>query len=172
MACAGACVSLPGPRIELSAEGVRSADSGVWWYAVSDQNLRPPVVGIEQPLSKGRVRQWLVDDRGLRCFEYRGRRPSHWGPPVPCVAVSGDFAVVASLIGRRFGAPDEPGWPGPPLPDEEVAELSGSVDLVQVLQRHWASTRTDPPLGLTAHEIDLAMDATEITIADLLKSGM
>ena len=170
--CAGACVSLPGPRMELSAAGREDAPRGVWWYVAPDGGFHPPVVGIEQRLSKTRVRQWLVDDRGVRCFEYHGGRLSWWGPPLSGWTRREGFSVTASLIRRRFGRSDEPGWPGPPLPEQGAAELTGSADLVLFLQRHWAARQTDPPPGLSPHDIHLAMDAADLTMADLLAAGM
>lgn len=170
-AWAGACASLPGPGMQLSAADRRGGDTGVWWHVAADDGLRSPVVGIEQRLSEEHVRQWLVDDRGVRRFEYHGGHLSGCGPPVSSAVVSGNPWPIASLIRRRFGASDEPGWPGPALPGEEVAKLTNAADLVALLQRRWASAQTDPPDGLSPHEVNLVMDAAEITLADLLASG-
>ena len=158
--------------MRLSAAGRRGGDSGVWWQVAPGDGLRSPVVGVEERLSERHVRQWLVDDRGVRRFDYSGGRLARCGPPVSSAVVSQDSWPAASLIRRRFGASDEPGWPGPVLPGEEVAKLRNATELVALLQRHWASAQTDPPAGLTPHEINLAMDAAEITLADLLASGM
>ena len=147
-------------------------DRGRWWCSLPCGRPGWPVVGVEQRISSDRVRQWLLDDRGLRCFEYQDGRVSTHGPPVAGGVVEGDFALVVSLIRTCFGRPDEPGWPGPALPADEVAGLTGSSDLVALLDCHWPTTRVDPPAGLTAHQISLAMDATEITLGDLLLSGM
>ncbi|MCH7813476.1 MAG: hypothetical protein IID40_05590 [Planctomycetes bacterium] len=147
-------------------------DRGRWWCSLPSGGPDRPVVGVEQRVSSDRVRQWLLDDRGLRCFEYQDGRVSTHGPPVAGGAVEGDFALVVSLIRTRFGRPDEPGWPGPALPADEVARLTGSSDLVALLDRYWPTTRTDPPAGLTAHQISQAMETAEITVGDLLLSGM
>ena len=167
---AGGC--LPPPRMRLSAGIDQSSQYGVWWSVAPRDAVGSPIAGIEQRLSGSRVRQWLIDDRGARCFEYRGRRSTGWGPPLATVAADGDFVVVRSLIRGLFGSDDGRGWPGPPLPVEEVNQLTGSADLVALLQRHWPTARTDPPAGLTPHEIAQAMEAAEITIGDLVQSGM
>lgn len=168
----GACGCLPPPRMQLSAGIDRSLETGVWWSVTPQEGIGSPIAGIEQRFSRARVRQWLIDDRGVRCFEYRGRGSTGWGPPLASAAPDGDFATVRSLIRGRFGAGDEPGWPGPPLPVEEVNRLAGSADLVALLQRHWPAARTDPPADLTPHQIAQAMEAAEINFGNLLQSGM
>jgi hypothetical protein len=163
---------LPPPRMELSAAARQGTQQGVWWHVAPTAALEAPVVGIEQPLSGSRVRQWLIDDRGIRLFDYRGGRAKTWSPPRSGQAPQGGFTVARSLIRARFGAEDEPGWPGPRLPADEVARLTGPADLVGLLRRHWGDRETDPPPGLTAHELEQAMEAARITLGDLLKSGM
>jgi hypothetical protein len=158
--------------MELSQAIDRSPNAGVWWYVTPRPEPAPPIVGVEQRLSASQVRQWLIDDRGVRCFEYQGRSSTGWGPPLATGGTQGDFAVVRSLIRARFGADDDPGWPGRPLPAQEVDRLDGSADLVALLQRHWPAARTDPPDDLTPHQIAQAMEAAEITLGDLLQSGM
>ncbi|MCP4251222.1 MAG: hypothetical protein GY778_29650 [bacterium] len=173
MAMGGGCVSLPGPKMELAeADDEVPADGGRWWWSQLSDAPGRPVVGVEQRVSPDRVRQWLIDDRGVRCFEYQDGRVATHGPPVGGGVVEGDFGLVISLIRTRFGRSDEPGWPGPALPADEVARLIGTRDLVTLLDRHWPATRSDPPAGLTAHQIRQAMDASEITLDDLLVSGL
>ncbi len=167
---------LPSPRMELSAISARGSRGGVWWSLPATARVRGPVVAVEQRIAPARVRQWVMDDRGVRVFDYRRDRLAGWGPPVPMYAAAGspgdDFAVVRSLVGARFGRNDEPGWPGPAPPATEVGCMNGSDDLVAVLARHWPAARTDPPPGLSPHEIEQAFEAAEVTVGDLLKSGM
>ncbi len=131
-----------------------------------------PVVVVEQRVAARRVRQWLMDDRGLRYFDFRGSRATGWGPPVTTKALGDDFAVVVSLVRARFGLPDEPGWPGPPPPREEVDRITNTVGLVSLLEQHWAASRTDPPPNLTPHDVRQAMSGAEITVGNLLQSGI
>ncbi len=163
---------LPPPRMLLS-EGVRQGgDHGVWWAVDGDRILRGPIVGVGQRLPGDRVRQWLVGDRGVRCFVHHAGGLAGWGPPLATEPLGDGFEVTASLIRARFGSGQEPGWPGPPLPADEVGQVKGSAELRAMLQRHWADARTEPPAGLTPHEIEQAMEAAQITILDLLKAGM
>ena len=168
----GASGCLPPPRMELSQSTAHGSDTGVWWYLPGSSAMRGPIVAVEQRLSPRRVRQWLLDDRGVRCFEYHGDETRRWGPPVSTRALGDDFAVVPSLVRARFGAADEPGWPGPPLPPEQIDRMTGSADLVTLLKHYWAAAQTDPPPGLTPHDVEQAMAGAKITVANLLKSDM
>jgi len=172
MLAGGGAGCLPPPQMRLSPGIDARAQTGVWWSVAPDDGVGLPVAAVEQRLSESRVRQWLIDDRGVRCFEYRGRHSTSWGPPLANGAVDGDFGMIRSLVRSRFGAADEPGWPGPPLPVEEVNRLSGAADLIALFERHWPAGRTDPPADLHPHEIAQAMEAARITPGNLLKSGI
>ena len=168
----GASGCLPPPRMELSQNTTHGSQTGRWWYLPGSSAMRGPVVAVEQRLAPGRVRQWLLDDRGVRCFEYHGHEASGCGPPLSTRALGDDFAVVPSLVRARFGAAGEPGWPGPPLPPEQIDRMTGSADLVTLLKHYWAAAQTDPPPGLTPHDVEQAMAGAKITVANLLKSDM
>lgn len=163
---------LPPPKMRLSNTNNPHGQRGVWWAAPAATALRGPVVGVEQRVSKNRVVQWLVDDRGVRRFEYRGGLRVSAGPPVSTEAYGSDFSVARPLIRMRFGNPDEPGWPGPALPPDQVRQLTGSADLAELLAQHWPDSNIDPPANMSPHEIEQAAEAAEITVFDLIKSGM
>ena len=149
------------------------AEGGTWWYVERSAGSRGPIVGVEQRVSRKHVRQWLLDDRGVRCFDYHGRNDHpYWGPPLPTTVFSDDFSIVPSLVRARFGNADEPGWPGPRLPLDEVNAVRDSGGLVDLLERHWPDTQTAPPAHMTAHAIAQAMEAAKITISDVAKVGM
>ncbi len=169
---AATCGCLPPPRMRLSEGIARSPVSGVWWSATRGQGNRSPIAGIEQRLTVARVRQWLIDDRGVRCFEYQGRASAGWGPPLATGVVDGDFAVIRSLVRARFGAADEPGWPGPPLPAQRVNRLAGTDDLIALLDDLWPTARTNPPADMTPHQIGQAMGAARVSVDDLLHGGL
>jgi hypothetical protein len=160
---------LPPPRMELSQATRRRPDKGVWWYVTPEARPRSPVVAVEQVLSESRVRQWLLDNRGIRVFEYRGGRLQSWGPPVSSVASTASYRTVRSLVQARFGCENEPGWPGPPLPSDAVSGTRDSADLVSLLRRHWADAQVDPPAGLSAHDVSEAMVAAKVTVSNLLQ---
>lgn len=160
---------LPPPRMELSPATRQHRSTGVWWYVTPEASPRSPVVAVEQVLSESRVRQWLLDNRGIRVFEYRGGRLRSWGPPVPSTASQTGYRSVRSLVQARFGCETEPGWPGPPLPSEAVSGTRDSADLVQLLRHHWADAQVEPPVGLTPHDVSEAMVAAKVTVANLLQ---
>ena len=164
---AGGC--LPPPEMHLCDGSDSRRTAGVWWSADRDDVLRGPIIGVEQRLSGTQVRQWLIDDRGARCFEYRHGKLCGWSTPAPTRPLGVDFAVVRSLARSCFGFGKDAGWPGPPLPRQEVDRLTGTADLAVLLERHWADARRDPPPGMTAHEIEQAMGAADLTVGDLLE---
>jgi hypothetical protein len=155
--------------MELSQAARQHHSRGVWWYVTLQASPRSPVIAVEQVLSESRVRQWLLDNRGIRVFEYRGGRLQSWGPPVPSVASRTSYATVRSLVEARFGDENEPGWPGPPLPSDAVLATKDSADLVSLLQHHWADALVDPPAGLSPHDVSEAMVATKVTVSNLLQ---
>lgn len=163
---------LPPPRMELSAASRRASAPGVWWWLPPTRHGGPAVVGVEQRVSPQRVRQWLIDDSGVRSFDYRMNHLADWGPPLPASPMGDDFAVVPSLVRGRFGADHGPGWPGPSLPENEVDGLRDAAGLAAVLGRHWQAGRTDPPAGWAAHDVRQAMEAARVTLGDLLKTAM
>jgi hypothetical protein len=160
---------LPPPRMELSPAAQQHHSAGVWWYVTPEARPRSPVVVVEQVISEARVRQWLLDNRGIRVFEYRGGRLQSWGPPVPSTASKSGYRTVRSLVQARFGCEMEPGWPGPPLPSDAVSGTRDTADLVRLLRRHWPDAQVDPPAGLSPHDVAEAMVATKVTVANLLQ---
>ncbi|MFQ5491795.1 MAG: hypothetical protein ACE5GE_13835 [Phycisphaerae bacterium] len=165
------CPQLNSPRIELSKANRSNPHAGLWW-AVPTPGGDGPIVGIEQRLGDGRLRQWLVDNRGVRVFEFRGGQANRWSAPLSTFALDGDFAIVPSLVRARFGVADEPGWPGPRLPADEASGLKHTGDLVDLLARHWPDTRTDPPADLTPAKLRQALIDGKLTLGDLLNAGI
>jgi hypothetical protein len=160
---------LPPPHMELSQATRQRPDHGVWWYVTPEARPRSPVVVVEQVLSESRVRQWMLDNRGIRVFEYHDGQLRSWGPPVPSVASRASYRTVRSLVEARFGCETEPGWPGPPLPSGAVSATRDSADLVALLRLHWADAQVDPPAGLSSHDVSEAMVATKVTVGNLLQ---
>lgn len=164
--CTAAC--LPPPHMKLSAASRKTDRQPVWWAMPPETSLGGPVVGVEQPLGTGCVRQWLIDDCGVRCFRY-DHGSCRCGPPVGDQTLAGDFELVGSLVRARFGRPAD-AWPGPPLPPDRIQGMHDAADLVALLDECWPDSRTEPP-PLTTHEIRQAMEAAEIGVGDMLKAG-
>ena len=87
-------------------------------------------------------------------------------------ALADDFRVVPSLVRSRFGATDEPGWPGPRLPADRASAMRHTGDLVELLAKYWPDTRTDPPAGLTPAKLRQALIDGQLTLNDLLDAGI
>ena len=47
------------------------------------------------------------------------------------------------MVQLRFGNPDEPGWPGPALPPDQVGQLTGSADLAELLAKDVSAGEAD-----------------------------
>ena len=82
---------LPPPRMELSHASTQAGHAGVWWSVPAGAVSSGPIIAVEQRLSHTRVRQWLIDDRGVRVFEYRRGRTASCGPPLSTSAQGDDF---------------------------------------------------------------------------------
>jgi len=158
--------------MQLSSAPATEQKSGCWWVIHRDGPSSPAIVGVEQRLSADDVRQWLMSDGGVRVLDFRGGRLARSSPPLPSQAAEGEFDVAVSLIRAKFGNPDEPGWPGPLLPEEEVAALRGAADLAVLLEHCWPDTRTEPPPGVDPHGVAQALEAGEVTLGELLRAGM
>ncbi len=163
---------LPAPHMELATKLEPAPSKGVWWVAIDEPAVNGPIVGVEQYISPSQTRQWLIDNRGVRFFDYDGKTVSNSSAPLSTVALDGDFDVVPSLVRSQFGHPQPSAWPGPRLPQEEVDQMQCSADLVALLSQHWADSQTMPPRSLAGHTISNAMEFAKFTISDLMKSGM
>jgi len=169
---AGGCLRLAGPELQLSSAPATKQKSGCWWVIEPDGPSSQAVVGVEQRLSADDVRQWLISNGGVRVLDYRGGQLTRSSPPLPCRATEGEFDLAVSLIRARFGNLDEPGWPGPRLPGDEVAALHGAADLAALLSSFWPDARTEPPAGFDPHGVAQTLEAGEVTLGDLLRAGM
>jgi hypothetical protein len=165
---------LPPARMELSgSQGDYSNPSQGLWWAVEDANgIHDPIVVVEQPIGPGQVRQWIVDDRGVRIFLHDGQGAHAESPPLVSDRMGGEFGVVISLVRSRFGRPNDPGWPGGPLPADQVNAMRSPADLVDLLEALWSARRMPAPAHLSHHQVREALGSGRFTVSDLLKAGL
>lgn len=163
--------SAPTPPFAMAQQA--ESGHGVWWSTGLDGvEGDAAVIGIEQRVAASRVRLWLIDKRGVRIFDLRNGRMTGWSTPLSTDDPVGDFSLMRSLARGKLGWPAGSGWPGPPLPADEVDRLHILGDLLTLLSRTWPDTRINPPESTTGRRIQQALGEGALSIDDLLQYGM
>ncbi len=172
--CATAAKMRPGSADRFDGGGsvgaVASGSKVSWWVIEDAQGIESPIVGIEiasagdavhrEGMGRGGMRQYIFCDRGIRVFDYEGRRLVHASGPVPPHDTSPDDALLGGAWRHVFGkmrvARGEQSVAGM---GQAVAgdqglrsgmEHSGRPGaIVGVLEGDWSDFRVSPPEGLT-----------------------
>ncbi|MFH0982270.1 MAG: hypothetical protein V2A79_12105 [Planctomycetota bacterium] len=136
------------------SNAVKSHDL-VWWYVIFDSGLRAPIVGIELSSRDSQTDQWILTERGVRCFRYQGTRLRAAGPPLPTVGVPEDreqarrwlLHYLPQVAPHRVLAP------------QAIAKARSMTELVGLFRARWPEAMVDPPARLTPYALADELEA-------------
>ncbi len=137
----------------------------VWWYVDFENDVRPPVVGVEIALEGSRTEQWILARNGIRRYRFDGGNQVYAGLPMPAWSTCNDFEFVRNWLTYYL-----PHRVRSPLPLEAVAGLSTMADVVRLMQVHWPEQMVSPPRGMTSHAVAEQTDQFRHGLSELLKA--
>ena len=150
--------------MQLARTAAENPRQAAWWSVACEVGVRAPLVGIEVPAAGGHTDQWILANRGIRCFRYRGTVLVESGPPVPTVQVPGDEEQLRRWL--LYALPQvAPRWS---LSPEAIGQVHGAADLTELLRRSRPDDEVPPPAGLTAYEIGRELESFQHGVAELL----
>ncbi len=71
----------------------------VWWSVEEAAGAVAPVIGVEIRGRTEETDRWLLTDRGVRCYRYRGAQLIGVGPPLPTNPTSEEFTQTRDWLG-------------------------------------------------------------------------
>ena len=121
----------------------------VWWHVSFGDSVRPPIVGIEIPTGAAQADQWVLADRGVRCFRYRFGAVRSAGLPLATTATPSDLDQVRQWL--RYYLPVAA--PARVLPPTKIIEVSSMGQVVNLLEHCWPDARIAPPAHLPPYDL-------------------
>lgn len=150
--------------MQLARTAAENPRRVAWWSVACEAGVRAPLVGIEVPAEGGHTDQWILANRGIRCFRYRGAVLVAAGPPVPTDQVPGDEEQLRRWL--LFFLPQVAvRWS---LSPEAVGQVNSTAELTHLLRRSRPADEVPPPAGLTAYEIGRELESFQHGVAELL----
>lgn len=137
----------------------------VWWNVTFASGVRAPIIGIEIPQRGSETDQWILADRGVRRFQYRGARLVAAGPPLSTVPSPDDLEQARGWLLHFLPVAAPPRT----LPPREVADAASVNALLELLHRHWPDVLVEPPARLTPDKIAREIEAFPHGVLLLLK---
>ncbi len=154
-------------RMRLADPVPGNPRSLVWWCMTSAGAVRPPMVGIEISGDDSRTDQWILTERGVRCYRYNGRDLIAVGPPLPTTPTPADFEQTRRWL--RHYLPQAS--PRRALPAREVAEAVSMARLVELLRTNWLDVLVAPPAQITPRRLVHELEAFPHGLAELLAAS-
>ena len=163
----GGCAA-PG-RLQVIGPVPQNGHDLVWWsVGAADGAVAPvPVIGVEICAEAAQTERWLLTDRGVRCYRYRGNQLIGVGPPLPTGATPEEFAETRNWLGAYLPHV----MPQRTLPAAPVAGLTSMAEVLALLHAQWADRKVDPPAPWTARELTHEVEEFRHGIAELLAAA-
>ena len=171
--------------MRLAHGGQANPHGLAWWYVTFEDDVRAPIVGIEISAGDSQTDQWMLTDRGVRCYRYQGSRLTAAGPPLPTVPAPEDLEqtrdwllrYLPQAVPHRAVPPDAFGGPprDPPRTRRwEAGALAAPPSMAQVvklLRTHWPDLLVDPPAHLTPYEVAYEIEAFPHGVGELFAAS-
>lgn len=152
--------------MQLAHRGLTEPQGPVWWCVAAKDNVRDPIVGVEVATGRSRSVQWLLSDRGVRCYAYGNGRLTFVGAPLATNAFPDDFDQARRWLQHYL--PEIA--PGHRLPVKAVAGLGGMSEVVDLLRACWRQRLIDPPAGMSFYEIAYEIESFPHGVVELLEA--
>jgi len=171
--------------MRLAHGGPENSHGLAWWYVTFEDHVRAPIVGIEISADDSRTDQWMLTDRGVRCYRYQGSRLLAAGPPLSTVRAPEDLEqtrhwllhYLPQAVPHRALPPDALKGPprDPPSTNRWVADALAAppsmAQVVELLRTHWPDLLVDSPARMTAYEVAYEIEAFPHGLWELLAAS-
>jgi hypothetical protein len=169
VACPGCAMP---PRMRLTLQTPDRPGETAWWQSDDPAAARGPIVGIEHGYASGLTRQIVFSDRGIRIFEYHGKRLTRSSPPVSGPAGHPDASLLRSALRRYSRNPAAaPVMTLPPLPEIAMSAVASAADVGALLAAHWSGIRTTPPPEMTYEKLAAELEHLAHGVSELVKAS-